>query len=317
MFTKNKKKILIIGGGGYVGTLLTEYLLNKDYKVTVFDTFWFGNYLKKNKNLKVVKNDIRNFDKNLLNKIHTVIHLANIANDPSADLNPILSVDINILATKKIFNWSIEKKVKKFIFASSGSVYGLKKEKKVTEDLIRIPISTYNKTKMIAEDLINFKSKTKFYAIRPATICGVSPRMRLDLSVNMLTFQALENSVITVFGGKQVRPNLHIKDMIRIYEHFLTKNLKPGFYNAGFENLSILEIAKKIKSKINTKIKILPSNDPRSYRIDSSKLIKTDFKQAYKVDDAIEELISEYKNKQLKNQKNFFTVQWMKSKKIS
>ena len=196
-------------------------------------------------------------------------------------------------------------------------MYGLKREKKVTEDLIRIPISTYNKTKMIAEDLINFKSKTKFYAIRPATICGVSPRMRLDISVNMLTFQALENGVITVFGGKQVRPNLHIKDMIRIYEHFLTKNLKPGFYNAGFENLSILEIAKKIKSKINTKIKILPSNDPRSYRIDSSKLIKTDFKQAYKVDDAIEELISEYKNKKLKNQKNFFTVQWMKSKKIS
>ena len=160
MSIKNKKKILIIGGGGYVGTLLTDYLLNKNYKVTVFDIFWFGNYLKKNKNLKVIKDDIRNFDKNLLNKIDAVIHLANIANDPSADLNPILSVDINILATKKIFDWSIEKKVKKFIFASSGSVYGLKEEKKVTENLIRVPISTYNKTKMIAEDLINFKSKT-------------------------------------------------------------------------------------------------------------------------------------------------------------
>ena len=306
--------ILILGGGGYVGTPLTNKLLkNKKNKITVVDTFWFGNFLEPNKRLKIIKKDIRSPDFKWFKKIDCVIHLANIANDPAVDLNPNLSWDVNVIASMKIIKLAIKNKVKKFIFASSGSVYGIKKEKKVTEDLDLVPISVYNKTKMIAERVfMSFKDKIIINCIRPATVCGVSPRMRFDLSVNLLTLQAIKKKKITVFGGNQIRPNIHIQDMIRLYEFFLKKNVPSGFYNAGFENLKIINIAKMIQRKTGVKINIIKSNDPRSYRQDSSKLLKIGFKTKYGVNDAIEELIKLEKRKKIIVNSSNYTVKWMK-----
>ena len=175
-----------------------------------------------------------------------------------------------------------------------------------------MPISLYNKTKMIAERVfLSYSKYMKIHIIRPATICGYSERLRLDVSVNMLTYQALKFKKITVLGGKQIRPNLHIQDMVRIYEHFLkNKKLPNGFYNAGFENISIINLAKKIKKKLNCKIIIKKSNDPRSYRLNSDKLIKTGFKQKFFTDDGINEI--KEKLKLQKVNKNNFTVQKMK-----
>ena len=310
--------ILILGGGGYVGTPLTAKLLeNKKNKITVVDTFWFGNFLKKNKRLKIIKKDIREADIKWFKGIDCIIHLANIANDPAVDLNPNLSWDVNVITSIKIMKYAIKSKVKKFIFASSGSVYGVKKEKKVTEDLDLVPISVYNKTKMVAERIfMSFKDKILINCIRPATVCGVSPRMRFDVSVNLLTLQAIKKKQITVFGGNQIRPNIHIQDMIRLYEFFLKRNIPSGFYNAGFENLKIINIAKMIQKKINVKIKVIKSNDPRSYRQDSSKLLRLGFKNMYGVNDAIDELINLNKNGKIKSNLSNYTVKWMKKLKV-
>jgi len=310
--------ILILGGGGYVGTPLTSKLLeNKKNKITVVDTFWFGNFLNKNKRLKIIKKDIRETDISWFKGIDCIIHLANIANDPAVDLNPNLSWDVNVITSMKIMKFAIQNKVKKFIFASSGSVYGVKKEKKVTEDLDLVPISVYNKTKMIAERVfMSFKNEIRINCIRPATVCGVSPRMRFDVSVNLLTLQAIKEKQITVFGGNQIRPNIHIQDMIRLYEFFLKRNIPSGFYNAGFENLKIIDIAKMIQKKTNAKIKIIKSNDPRSYRQDSTKLLRLGFKAMYGVNDAIDELITLNKIQKIKANLSNYTVKWMKKLKI-
>ena len=185
-----------------------------------------------------------------LNKVKSIIHLANIANDPAVEMNPTLSWEVNVLATQQLLEKSIRSNtVEHFIYASSGSVYGIKNEEKVTEDLELVPISIYNKTKMVAERVVlSYSNYFPVHCIRPATVCGMSSRMRLDVSVNMLAFQALENKKITVFGGEQTRPNIHIKDMVEVYKHFLKfPQLESGCYNAGFENISILEIAKKLK----------------------------------------------------------------------
>ena len=307
-------KILITGGCGYIGSLLTQKLLNYGYDVTVFDIQWFGNYLQQHKKLKIIKDDIRNIRKYSLKNYDTIIHLANIANDPGVELNQTLSWEVNVLATHMLIEKAVKDKVKHFIFSSSGSVYGIKKEKKVTEELELVPISAYNKTKMIAEKVIeNNKKFIKTHIIRPATVCGVSPRMRLDVSVNMFTYQALNNKKMTVFGGKQVRPNIHIKDIVNVFVHFLNKpNLPSGAYNAGFENIKILDIAKKIKLLTGAKIKILKSNDQRSYRQDSSKLIKTGFKNKFSVLDGINEIQEWYKYISKKNVDKFYTVKWMK-----
>ena len=214
--------ILVTGGCGYTGTLLTNDLVDLGYKVTVVDTQWFGNYLIPNDNLKIIKLDIRDQDKVPLKEVDVVVHLANIANDPSVELNPKISWEVNVLETQKLIENSIKNKVKHFIFASSGSVYGIKEEKEVTEELSLVPISTYNKTKMIAERVLqSYENDIKFHCIRPATVCGFSPRMRLDVSVNMFAFQALKFKEMSVFGGDQIRPNIHIQDLINVYKHFI------------------------------------------------------------------------------------------------
>ncbi len=307
-------KILVTGGCGYVGTVLTETLLKEGHQVISFDTQWFGNHLTAHPNLVNINGDIRNIDSIPFKGVEVIIHLANIANDPAVELNPTLSWEVNVLAAQQLADRAVRFGVKQFIYASSGSVYGVKDEPQVTEDLPLVPISVYNKTKMVAERvLLSYQDQMQVHCIRPATVCGVSPRMRLDVSVNMLSFQALKNKKITVYGGDQTRPNIHMKDMIRVYQHFIQNpSIVSGCYNAGFENISILEISERVKKKVNAEVIVSESNDPRSYRQNSDKLLATGFKQQYGVDDAIDEIIELHKSGKLIETDQCFTVKWMK-----
>ena len=313
------KSILVTGGNGYKGTVLIPKLLNRGYKVRSIDTNWFGDYLKDHPNLEKNNLDIRNITEDLFEDIDVVIHLANIANDPAVELNPLLSWEVNVLSSYKIANFAKKCNVKSLIFASSGSVYGLSEEKRVTENADLVPISEYNKTKMIAERVfLSFKDDMKIYCVRPATVCGVSPRMRLDVSVNILTYSALKNKIIKVFGGNQVRPNIHIDDICSVYQFLIeNKNIESGCYNAGFENISILDIAKLVKSKIpDSKIMIEPSNDPRSYRQCSDLLINLGFKPKKNVSIAIDEIITSYNQNNLYHGDKSYTVKTLKELNI-
>jgi nucleoside-diphosphate-sugar epimerase len=306
--------ILVTGGCGYIGSILTPKLLNLGYDVTVFDIQWFGNFLPNHKNLKIVQGDIRNTDAVPMDGINAIIHLANIANDPCGDLNAKLAWEVNVLATMGLVEKAIAHKVNQFILSSSGSVYGVKDDPKVTEELSLVPISDYNKTKMISERvLLSYQDRITVQCIRPATVCGYSPRMRLDVSVNMLTMQALTNGRITVFGGDQTRPNIHIHDITDVFIHFLNLGDKaPGIYNAGFENISILDIAKLVKQHVPAEIIVSESNDPRSYRINSDKLLSTGFTQKYTVNDAIREIIAAFRAGDLKDRELWHNIRTMK-----
>jgi nucleoside-diphosphate-sugar epimerase len=306
--------ILITGGCGYIGTLLTQQLLDDGHFLTVVDIQWFGNFLSKHPRLEILKIDVRDTDLIPLDEVDVVIHLANIANDPSVELNPNLSWEVNVLASQQLADKCVRAGVKQFIYASSGSVYGIKEEYNVTEDLPLVPISVYNKTKMVSERIfLSYKEDMQIHCIRPATVCGFSPRMRLDISVNMLTFQALKNKKITVFGGNQTRPNININDMVRVYQHFLSKrNIPSGCYNAGFENISILDIAKAVVSKVPAEIIVTESNDPRSYRQSSLKLIETGFEQHYGINEAIDEIVEKYKSGEITDSSQNYTVEWRK-----
>ena len=305
-------KIIILGGSGYIGAVLCNLLIYHGHKIKVIDAQWFGKNLINNKNLKIIKKDIRNLDVNDLKGYDAIIHLANIANDPSVFLKPELSWEVNVLSSMKICELAIAAKIKKIIFSSSGSVYGISKEKRVTEKTALKPISVYNKTKMIAERV--FLSYSKYLnttIIRPATVCGISKRLRLDVSVNMLTYQAWKNNLITVFGGTQVRPNIHILDLCNAFLHFLNKKnykYKNQIFNAGFENLSIIDIAKKIQKLTNCEIKIKKSDDPRSYRLNSDKILNTGFVRKYSVDDAILQLLSYFKKNNFKDTNKNYNI---------
>ena len=314
------KKILVTGGNGYKGTVLVPRLLKKGYKVISIDTNWFGDYLNEHNNLEKLQLDIRNLTSEHFKNVDVVIHLANVANDPAVELNPLLSWEINVLTSQKIANLAKNSGVQSLIFASSGSVYGLSDKDRVTEDAELVPISEYNKTKMIAERVfLSYQNDMNIYCIRPATVCGVSPRMRLDVSVNILTYSALKNNLIKVFGGKQVRPNIHIDDICSVYEFFLeNQEIASGCYNAGFENISILDIAKLVQRKLpNVGIKIEESNDPRSYRQCSDKLLNLGFKPLKNVEIAIEEIIEAYKNNLLYDGENAYTVKTLKNLKVT
>jgi len=309
-------KILVTGGCGYVGSKLIPLLLEKKHKIINIDTQWFGNYLTKHKNLINIKDDLANFEKYKIKKIDTVIHLASIANDPMAEIDKNLSWETSALNTLRLMNFMDKNGIKRILYASSGSVYGIKTEKKVTEKSSLEPISLYNKVKMVTERIILSYKNIESFIIRPATVCGFSERMRLDVTVNALTYSALKNKTINVFGGNQVRPNIHIDDMVDLYIFFLNakKNL-AGIYNAGFENKSILEIDKNIKKIIQSNINIIKDkNDPRSYRLNSDKLNKIGFFPRKNIEDAIYELRNLYNSKKLVDKKNYHSLKWLKKK---
>jgi len=305
-------KILVTGGCGYTGVLLTQALLEAGHEVTVVDIQWFGNALEPHPALTVVEQDIREMDPSLLEGVEAIFHLANIANDPSVDLDPTLSWDVNVLAAMQLAEGAVRAGVKRFVYASSGSVYGVQDAERVTEELPLVPISVYNKTKMVAERvLLSYAGQMEIYCVRPATVCGVSPRQRLDVAVNMLTLQALERGEITVFGGDQTRPNIHIKDLIRTYTHFLDSDCGPGIYNAGFENLSIGEIAERVQEAVPCKITTTPPNDPRSYRLCSDKLLSTGFVPKHSVAEAMVDLQKAYANGDVRDTPECHNVKWM------
>ena len=198
-------RLLVTGACGYKGSVLVPKLLAAGHDVVALDIMWFGNYLPKHPRLQVLQQDVRDIDAINLDGMDAIVHLSSVANDPCGDLDPKLTWEISCLATMQLADKAVRKGVTRFVYASSGSVYGVKSEPQVTEDLELKPISEYNKTKMVAERvLLSYANDMTIQIVRPATVCGVSPRMRLDVAVNMLTMQALTNGRITVFGGDQV-----------------------------------------------------------------------------------------------------------------
>ena len=312
-------KILVTGGCGYVGSVLVPNLAAQGHEITVVDAQWFGNFLPELKNVQLIKKHFSEISTDELIGVESVIHLANVANDPSVELNPVLSWEVNVLHTTQLLNLCKKSPtVKSFMYASSGSVYGVKEEERVTEELDLVPISAYNKTKMSAERVcLSYSNDFDVYCIRPATVCGVSPRMRFDVVVNMFVMHAYRDQKITVLGGNQVRPNIHIQDMSRVYEHFLNNpGLPSGCYNAGFENISVMSIAEAVAYKFGVEIEIKPSNDPRSYRQDSSKLISTGYTQSKTVADAIEEIAINLESGSIRDNDRWYTVRWMTANNI-
>ncbi len=305
-------KLFVTGACGYKGSVLVPKLLRAGHQVVAFDAQWFGNELQPHPDLKVVKGDVRNPDEIDLTGIDAIIHLSSVANDPCGDLDPKLTWEISCLATMQLADRARRSGIKRFIYASSGSVYGVKDEEHVTEDLELLPISEYNKTKMCGERIVlSYADDMVVQIVRPATVCGYSPRMRLDVSVNMLTMQALQNGKITVFGGDQTRPNIHIDDITDLYIFLLDHPEHTGVYNAGFENISIMDIARMVSNHVAAEITVTPSNDPRSYRVNSDKLLATGFRPKKTVEDAIKEIVGMYRQGALKNDDRWYNLKWM------
>ena len=321
----NNQKIFITGGAGYVGSKLVPKLLNLNFKVTVLDLMIYGeNVLPNNKNLKCIKGDIR--DINLLEKQipghDTVIHLACISNDPSFELNPDLGKSINYDAFEPLVKVSVKSKIRQFIYASSSSVYGIKKEKNVTEDMKLEPLTDYSKFKGDCERILNSYRSDEFITttIRPSTVCGYAKRQRLDLVVNILTNHAYHNRAIKVFGGEQLRPNVHIDDMVDSYIAILNadhKKINGQIFNVGFKNQSVNELASDVKQVIGDDVKIIntKSDDNRSYHVSSEKIKKIlGFETKYSVKDAVLDLKNAFEKKLLTNTFNdelFFNIKRM------
>jgi len=305
-------KILVTGACGYKGHVLVPKLLNLGHQVIAFDTQWFGNYLSPHANLLNSKGDVRDIDSIPLDGVDAIIHLSSIANDPCGDLDPKLTWEVSALATMQLADRAKRMGIKRFIYASSGSVYGVKDELQVTEDLELKPISEYNKTKMVSERvLLSYQDDMVVQILRPATVCGLSPRMRLDVSVNLLTMQALSKGKITVFGGDQTRPNIHIDDITDAYLFLLDHPEATGIFNAGFENISILDIAKLVTKHVPCEIIVTESNDPRSYRVNSDRLLDAGFKPKKTVEHAIKEIIEHHRLGKLQDEERFYNLKWM------
>jgi nucleoside-diphosphate-sugar epimerase len=303
---------LVTGACGYKGTVLTPKLLAAGHEVIAFDIMWFGNHLASHPKLRVVEGDVRDIGSVPLDGVDAIIHLSSVANDPCSDLDPKLTWEISCLATMQLADRAARVGIPHFIYASSGSVYGLKDESQVTEDLELVPLSEYNKTKMVGERvLLSYADRMAVQIVRPATVCGLSPRMRLDVAVNLLTMQALAKGEITVLGGDQTRPNIHIDDITDLYLFLLDRPQVTGVFNAGFENLSILEIANLVAGVSGAKIVVKPSNDPRSYRVNSDKILATGFRPKKSVKMAIDEIGEAFRAGRLKDEDRFYNLKWM------
>lgn len=310
-------RVLVTGACGYKGSVLVPKLLRAGHSVVALDTQWFGNELLAHPDLEVVRCDVRNTGDLDLDGIDVIVHLASVANDPCGDLDPKLTWEISCLATMQLADKAKRHGIRRFIYASSGSVYGVKDEPEVTEDLELLPISEYNKTKMCAERImLSYADDMIVQIVRPATVCGFSPRMRLDVSVNMLTMQALKNGRITVFGGDRTRPNIHIDDITDLYIFLLDHPEHAGIYNAGFENISILEIANRVARHVPAEIIVTPSNDPRSYRVNSDKLLATGFRPKKTVEDAIREMVGLHRQGVLDENERWHNLKWMQKEVV-
>ncbi len=298
------KNLFVTGGAGYVGAVLVPKLLNAGYHVKVFDLYVYGEHVldsvKGHPNLKQVKGDIR--DRQLLERelpgSDAVIHLACISNDPSYELNPALAKSINYDAFLDVVDVSKKSGVNRFIFASSSSVYGVKDEPEVTEDMSLEPLTDYSKYKAKCEEELLRVADNDFIVsiVRPSTVCGYSPRMRLDLTVNILTNLAINKGEITVFGGEQMRPNIHIEDMTDLYVFLLglsDEKVHKTIYNVGYQNFKVKDIAEMVKKIIGPQvsIKTTSTDDNRSYHVSSQKIkAELGFESKHSVEDAISDL---------------------------
>jgi nucleoside-diphosphate-sugar epimerase len=303
------RTVLVTGGAGYVGSVLAPKLLAAGHKVRVLDTYYFGEHVldavKGHPNLTQIRGDMREraVVERAVAGCDAVIHLACISNDPSFELDPSLGRSVNYDCFPLLVKASKAAGVNRFVYASSSSVYGIKEEENVTEELPLQPLTDYSKYKALCEDVLHAEREKGFTTLilRPATVCGYSPRLRLDLSVNILTNLAYHKRQITVFGGEQRRPNLHIQDMTDLYVKSLewpSAKIDGKVYNAGWENLKIREIAELAKAEVGEDVTIVtsPTNDLRSYHISSEKIHRElGWAPRYTIQDAIRELVTAFK----------------------
>lgn len=328
--------VLVTGGAGYVGSVLVPLLLDAGYRVRVLDLFLYGEGVfdgipaQSKSMLESVKGDMRNT--RLLRKVlpgcDAVIHLACISNDPSFELDPGLGRSINYDAFMPLVDISKENGVHRFIYASSSSVYGVKNDPNVTEDLPREPLTDYSKFKALCEDELENRRGPGFttLTLRPATVCGWSPRLRLDLSVNILTNHAVNKGRITVFGGTQLRPNFHVRDCAELYVKCLgyaADAIDGKVFNAGYQNLSLGEIADKVRSVVggNVEVETTPTNDNRSYHISSAKIARElGFRPRFTIEDAIRELTDAFRSGKVSDPLNnalYFNIRRMQEVQLT
>lgn len=321
MTTRN---VLVTGGAGYVGSALVPRLLELGHTVTVLDLYIFGHEVLQqvaaHPRLIQIQGDLRNpaVVEKAVAGCDSVIHLACISNDPSFELDPTLGKSINYDSFRPLVKAAKRAGVTRFIYASSSSVYGIKDEAEVTEDLPLEPLTDYSKYKAMCEEVLKEEREPGFttLTIRPATVCGYSPRQRLDVIVNLLTNHAVNNRRIKVLGGSQLRPNIHIDDMVRLYEMVLTmpdKMIDGKIYNAGLDNASVLDLAEVVKKVVQQdneiggaiELETVPTNDNRSYRVSSKKIAQElGFKPQKTIEDAVFDLIAAFKDGRLNNTMN-------------
>jgi len=307
--------ILVTGGAGYVGSALVPKLLGRGHRVTVLDLYLYGDdalgAVRENPGLREVRGDLRDPDTvaDALRGCDAVIHLACISNDPSYDLNPDLGKSINYDAFRPLVRASKEAGVKRFIYASSSSVYGIKAEPEVTEDLTLEPLTDYSKYKALCEQELEEEREPGFVTctIRPSTVCGYAPRQRLDVIVNILTNHAVNRGRIRVFGGTQKRPNIHIDDMADLYLFLLDQpdeKIDGKIFNAGYENHTLMELAEIVRKVAgeDLPIDIEPTDDLRSYHVSSQKMrSELGFEPLYTIEDAVRGLVTAFKEGKLPN----------------
>jgi nucleoside-diphosphate-sugar epimerase len=326
------KKILVIGGAGYCGSVLVPQLLNEGWEVTVFDIMWYDPQFTKNPKLHLIQGDVRDTAKvaAACEGQDILLHLACISNDASFDLDEALSTTVNLDSFEPIVIAAKKAGIKRFIFASSSSVYGVSDQPDVTEEHPLLPVSLYNKYKGMCEPLLFKHTDDNFVGVvfRPATVCGYGPRQRLDVSVNILTNHAVNKGKITVFGGEQMRPNLHIQDYVDVCKLLMSapaEKIANERFNVGFQNMSIMDIAKTVKKVVeeiypekgDIPIAVTESDDKRSYHINSDKIKRVlGFAPKYTVEDAVRDLCKAFNEGKLPNSFNddkYYNIRTMKA----
>lgn len=327
------KKLIVFGGGGYCGSVLVPQLVAEGWDVTVFDIFWYGTeHLPKSSKLRLVQGDVRNIAKvtEALAGQQYVLHLSCISNDASFELDEKLSTSVNLDSFEPLVIAAKKAGAKRFVFASSSSVYGVSELPDVTEDHPLVPLTLYNKYKGMCEPLLLKHTDKNFVGVvfRPATVCGYAPRQRLDLSVNILTNHAVNKGKITVFGGDQLRPNLHVQDYAALCKLLLTapeEKIENQIFNCGFQNMSIMDIAKTVKKVVeelfpekgSIPIEVTKSDDLRSYHINSGKIKRIlGFQPKHSIEEAVRDLCKAFHGGKLPNSfddNKYFNVRTMKA----